>query len=100
MSWLGGSIRTNIKFNYSTEIYNNLKFNTSGLQFLVTGTLGTRTNGTIAYTRRNAVYYSAPLQGYGNVFSGELRYLPFEKLHTQINITYQDLLTKRIIKDV
>jgi hypothetical protein len=93
-SWLGGSIRAGLKYNYSSEIFSNEKFNTSGMQFLITGTLGTKINGTIIYSRRNAIYYSAPLQGYGNVLSGELRYLPFEKLHTQINITYQDLFEK------
>jgi hypothetical protein len=90
-SWLGGSIRASLKLNYSTEIFANEKFNTSGMQFLITGTLGTKINGSIIYSRRDAIYYSEPLQGYGNVFSGELRYLPFEKLHTQVNVTYQDL---------
>lgn len=90
-SWLGGSIRTTVKYNYSTEIFTNQKFNTSGIQFLITGTLGTKINGTIGYSRRNAIYYTGLLQGFGNVLSGELRYLPFEKLHTQINITYQNL---------
>lgn len=90
-SWLGGSIRANLRYNYSTEIFDNEKFLTSGLQFVMTGTLGTKINGTISYSRRSAIYYLEPSQGYSNIFSGELRYLPFEKLHTQVNITYQDL---------
>ena len=90
-SWLGGSLKASIKYNHSTEIFADEKFNTSGMQFLITGTSGTKINGTFVYSRRNAIYYSGPLQGFGNVFSGELRYLPYEKLHTQVNITYQDL---------
>jgi hypothetical protein len=90
-SWLGGSIRAGLKYNYSTEIFTDLKFNTSGIQFLITGTIGTKINGSFVYSRRNAIFYSGLLQGSGNVLSGELRYLPFEKLHTQLNLTYQDL---------
>lgn len=94
MSWLGGTLRSRIQYNYSTEIYNNEKFNTSGLQFNITGTAGTKFDGTISYRRRNAIYYNESLQGYGNVFSGTVRYLPVEKLHTQFTVTFQDLFKK------
>jgi hypothetical protein len=93
-SWLGGTLRTRVQYNYSTEIYYNEKFNTSGLQFIMTGTAGTKFDGTISYRRRNAIYYNEPLQGYGNLFTGEVRYLPVEKLHTQFTLTYQDLFKK------
>ncbi|MCU0459670.1 MAG: carbohydrate binding family 9 domain-containing protein [Bacteroidales bacterium] len=90
-NWIGGTVRTKIQYNYSTEIYQGEKFNTSGLQFTMTGTAGTRFDGTISYRRRNAIYYPESLQGYGNVFAGEIRYLPLEKLHTQLSVTFQDL---------
>lgn len=93
-SWLGGTIRTKIQYNYSTEIYQGEKFNTSGLQFMMTGTAGTKIDGTISYRRRNGIYYPESLQGYGNVFAGEIRYLPVEKLHTQLTVTFQDLYDK------
>jgi hypothetical protein len=93
-SWLGGTIRTRIQYNYSTEIYQAEKFNTSGIQLVVTGTAGTKFDGTLSYSRRNAIYYPESLQGYGNLFTGELRYLPLEKLHTQIAVNYQDLYNK------
>lgn len=92
--WLGGTVRTRIQYGYSTEIYNDEKFNTSGLQFTMTGTVGTKFDGTISYGRRNAIYYPESLQGYGNVFTGEIRYLPFEKLHTQLTLSFQDLYEK------
>ena len=88
---LGGTFRTTIRSNYSTEIYLGEKFNTSALLFSLYGRVGTRVNSTVAYMRRNAVYYPASSQGFGNVLTAELRYLPVEKLHAQINITYQDL---------
>jgi hypothetical protein len=92
--WLGGTVRTRIQYGYSTEIYNDEKFNTSGLQFTMTGTVGTKFDGTISYRRRNAIYYPESLQGYGNAFTGEIRYLPFEKLHTQLTLSFQDLYEK------
>ena len=57
----------------------------------MTGTAGTRFDGTLSYRRRNAIYYPESLQGFGNVFAGEIRYLPFEKLHTQLSVSFQDL---------
>lgn len=89
--WIGGTVRTRIQYNYSTEIYQGEKFNTSGLQLTMTGTVGTRFDGTLSYRRRNAIYYPESIQGYGNVFAGEIRYLPLEKLHTQLSVTFQDL---------
>ena len=89
--WIGGKVRTRSQYNYSTEIYQGEKFNTSGLQLTMTGTVGTRFDGTLSYRRRNAIYYLESIQGYGNVFAGEIRYLPLEKLHTQLSVTFQDL---------
>ncbi len=90
-SWIGGTVKAKIQYNLSTEIYQGEKFNTSGLQFMMTGTAGTRIDGTLSYRRRNAIYYPESLQGFGNVFVGEIRYLPFEKLHTQLSVSFQDL---------
>ncbi len=90
-SWIGGTVKAKIQYNLSTEIYQGEKFNTSGLQFMMTGTAGTRIDGTLSYRRRNAIYYPESLQGFGNVFAGEIRYLPFEKLHTQLSVSFQDL---------
>jgi hypothetical protein len=90
-SLLGGSVRLNLKYNYSTEIYLGQSFSTSGFQSVLRGRAGTKIEGTLAYRIRNAVYYDVPEQGYGNIFTGDLRYLPFEKLHFQLTSTYQDL---------
>ena len=90
-SLLGGTFRANLRYKYSTEIFIDERFSTSGFQFSLTGRIGTQVNGALLYRRGDAVYYSEPSQGYGNVYIAELRYLPFEKLHTQLNITYQDL---------
>jgi len=90
-SWIGGTVKAKIQYTLSTEIYQGEKFNTSGLQFMMTGTAGTRIDGTLSYRRRNAIFYPESIQGYGNVFAGEIRYLPIEKLHTQLSLTYQDL---------
>jgi hypothetical protein len=91
---IGGTFRTNVRYNYSTEIFNNEKFNTSGLMLSLTGRVGTQLNGTVAYRRRESVYYPASSQGFGNVFSGDIRYLPTEKLHTQLTVSYQDLYSR------
>jgi hypothetical protein len=91
---LGGTIRTNIRYNYSTEIFNNEKFSTSSIMLSLTGRMGTKLNGLVSYRFREGVYYPESLQGYGSVFAGEVRYLPTEKIHTQVNVVYQNLLSR------
>jgi len=93
-SLIGGTLRANMKYKYSTEIFMNERYSTSGFQFTLTGRVGTKFNGGLIYQKGDAVYYGEPGQGYGNVYIAELRYLPFEKLHAQVNITYQDLYSK------
>ncbi|MCU0456925.1 MAG: carbohydrate binding family 9 domain-containing protein [Bacteroidales bacterium] len=92
--FLGGSVRTIIGGNYSTEVYNNRLFNTSGFRFLLTGNAGTKLDGTFSFVRRNAAYYAGLSQAYGKTFTGDIRYLPSEKIHTQLTLTYQDLYEK------
>ncbi len=91
ISYLGGAIRTNISGNYSTEIFDNKIFNTSGVRFIFIGKVGTKLDGTFLYSRSNAVYYSERSQASGNLFTGDIKFLPSEKIHTQATITYQDL---------
>jgi hypothetical protein len=91
---IGGTTRTTIRYNYSTEIFGGEKFNTSGITLSLSGRIGTRLNGSLVYRRRESVYYPVPSQGYGNAISGDLRFLPTEKLHTQITVTYQDLMSR------
>jgi hypothetical protein len=93
-SLFGGSIRLNLKYNYSTEIYLDNTFNTSAFQSILWGKIGAKIDGALAYKIRNAVYYDVPLQGYGNSFVGNIRYLPFEKLHIEMTTTYQDLFSE------
>ena len=93
-SLLGGTFRANLRFDYSSEIYLDEKFNTSGFQATFTGRIGTQVNGSLLYRTRQSPYYSTSSQGYGNIYLADLRYLPFEKLHTQVTLTYQDLFLK------
>jgi hypothetical protein len=91
---LGGTFKANIRYNYSSEIYLNEKFNTSGFHVGLTGRVGTKIDGSFTYNNRQSIYYSTLSQGYGNSFLADIRYLPFEKLHTQITLTYQNLFLK------
>lgn len=91
---LGGTFTANFGLNYSSEIFLNERFNTSGLQFKLTGRVGTKVNGTLYYQKRQSPYYFDCVQGYGSSYLADIRYLPFEKLHTQITLTYSDLYLK------
>jgi len=93
-SMLVGSLRMNFKCNYSTEIYMDQSYNTSGFQSIFWGRIGTKIETALAYRWRNAVYYNVPEPGRGNSFVGDVTYLPFEKLHFQMTATYQDLFRK------
>jgi hypothetical protein len=94
LSLVGGTFKTNLTFAYASEIYLNNKFNTSGFKATLNGRIGTKINGTLLYMNKLSVYYTNPSQGYGNTYQADIRYLPFEKLHTQVTITYQDLFFK------
>jgi len=93
-SMLGGTFTANLGLNYSSEIYLNDRFKTSGIQFKLTGRVGTKVNGTLYYQKRQSPYYSTAVQGYGSSYLADIRYLPFEKLHTEITLTYSDLYLK------
>lgn len=94
ISLLGGTLRTNLRFNYSTEVFMNEKFNTSGVQFTLSGQVGTKVNAGLMYRKRQTPIYGSLSQGYGSYYLADIRYLPFEKLHTQITLTFQDLYNK------
>jgi hypothetical protein len=94
ISLLGGTIRTNMRVYYSNEVYLNDKFNTSGMQFTLSGQLGKKINIGLMYRNRQTPIYTDLLQGYGSYYLADFLYLPFEKLHTQITLTYQNLYKK------
>ena len=91
VSLLGGTFRANLRFNYSSEIYLDEKFKTSGFQATITGRVGTKLNGSLIYRNKQSPYYATLSQGHGQTYLADFKYLPFEKLHTQITFTYQNL---------
>jgi hypothetical protein len=93
-SRIDGTIRFYMRFNGSTEIYNNKSFNTSSFQPTLTGNIGTKFSAAVAYKMRYGIYYPAEEQGTGESFVADIRYLPYEKFHTQLTLTYQDLYRK------
>ncbi len=84
-SWL---FRT--RFNYSTEIFDAQRFQTSGIHTQVRGQISNRIFVNALYRRIRAIYYPTPEQGKSNVVSAALTLDPWENFRTDVNFTYSD----------
>jgi hypothetical protein len=88
---IGGTLRSVLRYSYSTEIFMDKKFNTSAFLARLNGRIGTKVNYTFSYRKGLVPHYASLQQAYGNTWLADILYLPFEKLHSEITLAYQDL---------
>ena len=80
-----------IGYRYATEVFLGEKFSISGVRFNARSQLTKQFFFSLYYSRMNKIRYIAdPYQGYGSDTSATLRYLPSEKLHLDLSLTYSD----------
>ncbi len=88
---LGRSNYAKVKYSYSTEIYLGEKFNTGGYHLMFDSQISKKLSAGILYRRIGSIYYSLdPYQGKSNNISAGITYLPFDKLHTDLSLVFQD----------
>jgi hypothetical protein len=76
---------------YATEVFLDEKFDISGPRFIASSQFTRQFFFSLSYYRRNKIRYIAdPYQGYGSDTTATFRYLPSEKLHLDLSLTYSD----------
>lgn len=87
------STRITLSANYSTEVYKDKKFNTSGWSAEGLSQFTKQFRLSLNYRYGKSIYYSEdPYQGQGTRASGELIFEPSEKINLNVSLTYADFL--------
>ncbi len=89
--FLPRSTKLALSADYSTEVYQDEKFNTSGWSVAGTSQLIKQFYLKLTYRNGNAIYYSEdPFQGRGTQAGGEIIFQPSEKISLSLNLAYAD----------
>ncbi|MDA0986199.1 MAG: DUF5916 domain-containing protein [Bacteroidetes bacterium] len=87
--FLMGALNFNLKYNYSTEIFKNTKFETSGFSISGGGQFNKELNVSSSYRTGKSIYYSNdPFQGNSSQFTSTINYQPLSQLESKTNITF------------
>jgi len=89
--FFGGSWVFRTRFSYATEIYGDEKFQTSGVHSQMRGQITKQIYANLLYRRIQAIYYSTPEQGYGNVVNATVTLQPWDNLRAEGSYIYTDL---------
>ena len=85
------STRLSLTANYSTEVYLDEKFNTSGWRVSGLSQFTKQFYLRLAYNYGKSIYYSEdPYQGKGSRASGQIIFQPSEKINLSLDLTYTD----------
>jgi Domain of unknown function (DUF5916) len=88
---LPGNTSVQLLGHYSTEIFNELRFDTSGGLFQVQSQVSKALSVRGLYARARSIRYVAdPYQGYGNRVTGTMTYKPSEKFDLTGSLTFSD----------
>lgn len=78
-------------YRYSTEVYLEERFNTSQARLYIISQLTKQFYFDLRYNYQKKIRYTEdPYQGKGNDVSAILMYLPSDKLHLDLSLTYSD----------
>ncbi len=78
-------------YRYSTEIFLSKRFNTNRFRLIAGGQLTNKLELNLIYYYGNKIRYVLdPYQGKGNDALASLRFLPTDKLHLDLSLTYSD----------
>ena len=92
---LPGNTRVTVMGGYSTEIFLEKRFNTSGWLIQVSSQVSKKLYIRSVFRRGNAIRYTEdPYQGYGNRATGDITYQPSDRLNLTLNLVYSDFFQK------
>jgi hypothetical protein len=85
------STRISLAADYSTEVYLNKKFNTSGWSVASTSQFTKQLRLHLTYRNGKSIYYSEdPYEGKGTRAGGQIVFQPSEKINLSFHLTYSD----------
>jgi hypothetical protein len=85
------STRLALSSNYSTEVFLDEKFNTSGWRVSSFSQITKQFTLRLSYRNGKSIYYSEdPYQGKGTRAGGQIIFQPSEKINLSVNLTYAD----------
>ena len=76
--------------NYSTEVFANHVFQTSGIHSQIKAQVTKEIYATVLYRRIKSIFYSTPEQGKGNVFVASLAFEPRGNFQAEGLFTFND----------
>jgi hypothetical protein len=88
--YFGGNWYWRTRLNYSTEIFDAQRFQTSGVHTQVRAQVTKAVFVNLLYRRIRATYYPTPEQGKSNVVAAEIILQPWEQLQSDQTLTYSD----------
>lgn len=88
--FFGGSWLFRTRLNYSTEIFDAQRFQTSGIHTQLRGQISNRIFVNGLYRYRRAIYYPTPEQGRSNSAGATLTLDPWENFRVEAGLTYAD----------
>jgi hypothetical protein len=88
--FFGGSWLFRNRFNYSTEIFGNQQFQTSGIHSQLRGQITKEIYLNLLYRRIRTPYYTALEQGKSNVANASVTLQPWENLQAEGSFVYSD----------
>jgi len=80
-----------VKYLLSNEVFMGERFNTGGVNVLLSGAAGNWFEGRVSYSRMNGIYYAAdPEQGKYNKITSTFNFQPLQKLNAELNFSWYD----------
>lgn len=88
----GGSYTLRVKYSYSTEIFQQQKFQTGGIQLTARGQFTKQLFASASYRRSRAIYYDSLYQGKSSRFSASMVYQPSDQLQVEGSFIFSDFV--------
>jgi uncharacterized protein DUF5916 len=88
--YFSGPMTFRTRFNYSTEVFDGQRFQTSGVHTQLRAQVTKEVNVSLLYRRIRAIYYPTPEQGKSNVVNAVLTLQPSDNLQAEASYIYTD----------
>ncbi len=88
--FFGGNWLFRTRLNYSTEIFNVDRFQTSGIHVQLRGLVVKQLLANLTVHRTRSIYYPTADQGKSTTLSGSLTFQPWENIETALSYQYAD----------
>ncbi|HTK81328.1 MAG TPA: DUF5916 domain-containing protein [Bacteroidota bacterium] len=88
--FFGGTWLWRTRLNYSTEVFDNQTFQTSGIHSQIRGQITKQLYTNLLYRRIRSIFYDTPEQGKSNVVNASMTLQPSDNLSIEASYTFTD----------